>query len=55
VPVSVFVIGALFQIGAILGQGYKRFMLGWRFGRLRGKKIEHGLVPLFGLRCAFFA
>jgi hypothetical protein len=27
-------------------------VLGWRFGRLRGEKIEHGLVPLFGLRCA---
>jgi hypothetical protein len=24
--------------------------LRWRFGRLLGEKIEHGVVPLFGLR-----
>jgi hypothetical protein len=50
VPVAVFVIRALFQIGAILGQRHKRFMLRWRFGRLLGEKIEHGVVSLFGLR-----
>jgi hypothetical protein len=44
-PVTVFVIRALFQTGAITRQAYQRFVLGWRFKRLCGEKIEHGLVP----------